>query len=113
MIRNGLYKTASKPFDGLEGGHTGLSALQDGKMSGGGSIYYHYGSYTCSNGEWKGELTVREYQPSQNTELFAGQIVTMGFSGTYTDDGAEITATALAGKRSVGLKVMFERLEQD
>jgi hypothetical protein len=52
-------------------------------------------------------------QPSQNTELFAGQIVTMGFSGTYTDDGAEITATALAGKRSVGLKVMFERLKQD
>jgi hypothetical protein len=34
----------------------------------------------------------------------------MGFSGSYTDDAAEFDATALAGKRSVQLKVIFRLL---
>jgi hypothetical protein len=31
----------------------------------------------------------------------AGHIATMGFAGTYTDEGAEFEATALVGKRSL------------
>jgi hypothetical protein len=81
--------------------------------AGGGSIYYHVGSYTCSGGKWKGELTTREHEPGLITTLFARKVVTMGFTGTYTDDGAEFEATALVGKRSVRLKVIFRLLIAD
>ena len=89
------------------------SVVQDGIMRGGGSIYYHVGSYTCSNGKWKGEMTVREHEPALVTELFARKIVTMGFMGTYNDDGAEFEATALVGKRSARLKMVLRLLIPD
>jgi len=110
MIRNGLYAVTSKLLDGLEGGATGVSVLQDGTMRGGGSIYYHTGRYSCSDGKWKGELTTREHEPELITKLFARKVVTMGFSGTYTADGAEFEATALVGKRSARLHVTFRLL---
>ena len=113
MIRNGLYSVISKVWDGIEGNSVGVSVVQDGTMRGGGSIYYHVGSYTCSNGKWKGELTTREHEPGLITTLFARKVVTMGFTGTYTDDGAEFEATALVGKRSVRLKVIFRLLIAD
>jgi hypothetical protein len=41
----------------------------------------------------------------------AGRIVTAGFAGTYTDEGAEFEATALVGKRSLryhaGLRLLL------
>jgi hypothetical protein len=98
MIRNGLYLVISKLLDDAEGGATGVSVLRDGTMRGGGPIYYHVGSYVCSGGKWKGELTVREHTPAEITRVFARQVVSMGFSGTYTDDDAEFDATALVGK---------------
>jgi len=113
MIRNGLYSVTSKVLDGVEGNSIGVSVVQDGTMRGGGSIYYHVGSYTCSNGKWKGELTVREHEPALATELFARRVVTMGFTGTYTDDGAEFEATALVGKRSARLKMILRLLIPD
>ncbi len=51
MIRNGLYSVISKVLDGIEGNSVGVSVVQDGIMRGGGSIYYHVRSYTCSNGK--------------------------------------------------------------
>jgi hypothetical protein len=113
MIRNGLYSVISKVLDGIEGNSVGVSVVQDGTMRGGGSIYYHVGSYTCSNGKWKGELTVREHEPALVTELFARKVVTMGFTGTYNDDGAEFEATALVGKRSARLKMILRLLIPD
>jgi hypothetical protein len=113
MIRNGLYAVTSKLLDGVEGGATGVSVLQDGTMRGGGSIYYHTGRYSCSGGKWKGQLTTREHELGLITTLFARKVVTMGFSGTYTDEGAEFEATALVGKRSVRLKVIFRLLIAD
>ena len=113
MIRNGLYLVISKLLDGVEGGATGVSVLRDGTMRGGGAIYYHVGSYVCSGGKWKGELTVREHTPAEITRVFARQVVSMGFNGTYADDDAEFDATALVGKRSVQLKVMFRLLTPD
>jgi hypothetical protein len=112
MIRNGLYSVVSKVLDGVEGNSIGVSVVQDGTMRGG-SIYYHVGSYTCSNGKWKGELTVREHEPAQVTELFARKVVTMGFMGTYNNDGAEFEATALVGKRSARLKMVLRLLIPD
>jgi len=113
MIRNGLYAVTSKLLDGQEGGASGVSVLQDGTMRGGGSIYYHTGKYTCAAGRWKGQVTTREHVPELITELFARKIVTMGFTGTYSDEGAEFEATALVGKRSVRLHVTFRLLIAD
>jgi len=113
MIRNGLYSVNSSLLDGLEGTSSGVTVLQDGTMRGGGSIYYHTGKYTCSGGKWKGQVTTREHEPDMITRLFARKVVTMGFAGTYTNDGAEFEATALAGKRSVRLKVISRLLVAD
>jgi hypothetical protein len=113
MIRNGLYAVVSKLLDGVEGGATGVSVLRDGTMRGGGSIYYHVGSYACSGGKWKGELTIREHQPAEIPRAFSGHVVSMGFNGTYTDEKAEFDATALVGKRSIQLKVMLRLLTPD
>ena len=113
MIRNGLYSVISRLLDGVEGGATGVSVLRDGTMRGGGPIFYHVGSYVCSGGKWKGELTIREHTPAEITRAFARRVVNMGFSGTYTDDDAEFDATALVGKRSIQLKVIFRLLTPD
>jgi hypothetical protein len=113
MIRNGLYAVTSKLLDGEVGGASGVSVLQDGTMRGGGSIYYHTGNYTCIGGKWKGQVTTREHVPQQITNLFARKVVPMGFTGTYTDEGAEFEATALVGKRSARLHVIFHLLVAD
>jgi hypothetical protein len=113
MIRNGLYLVVSKFWDGVKGGATGVSVLRDGTMRGGGPNYYHVGSYVCAGGKWKGELTIREHKPAEIAEAFTGRVVSMGFNGTYTDDDAEFDATALAGERSLQLKVIFRLLTPD
>jgi hypothetical protein len=112
-IRNGLYSISTKLIDGAQGGQTGVSLLRDGKMLGGGSILYHFGSYQCSEGKWKGEVTSREHTPTISVRPFAGHVATMGFSGTYTDEGAEFEATALVGKRSIRLKTVLRLLIAD
>jgi hypothetical protein len=72
MIRNGLYSIDTKLLDGLHGGATGISVLRDGKMLGGGSVLYHVGSYHCSDGKWKGEVTSQEHTPTFDVRPFAG-----------------------------------------
>jgi hypothetical protein len=54
---------------------------------------------------------VREHTPPDISKAwFTRQAVSMGFSGTYTDDDAEFDATALVGKMSVQMKVIFRLL---
>ena len=113
LITNGLYSISTELLDGVEGGQTGISLLRDGKMIGGGSVLYHVGSYQCSDGKWKGEVTSQEHSPTIDVRPFAGYIASMGFAGTYTDDGAEFEATALVGKRSIRLKTVFRLLIAD
>jgi len=113
VIRNGLYSITTNLLDGVEGGATGISVLRDGKMLGGGSVLYHVGSYHCSDGKWKGEVTSQEHTPTVEVRPFAGHIASMGFAGTYTDEGAEFEATALVGKRSLRLKTVFRLLIAD
>jgi hypothetical protein len=52
-IKNGLYSINTKLLDGVDGGATGISVLRNGKILGGGSLLYHFGSYDCSDGKWK------------------------------------------------------------
>ena len=101
MIRNGLYLYESKALDGLEGGYRGVVVLRDGRFLGGNSFFYLVGSYSCSGGRWKGELTQEAHTSAPLTFATARLVVPAGFTGTYTDEGAEFEATALVGKRSL------------
>jgi hypothetical protein len=112
-IRNGLYSITTTLLDGMHGGQTGVSVLRNGTMLGGGSVLYHFARYHCSGGKWKGEVTSQEHSPTIDVRPFAGYIASMGFAGTYTDDGAEFEATALVGKRSIRLKTVFRLLIAD
>ena len=102
MIRNALYLLSSQALDGVEGGGNGVLVLRDGTVRGGNSFFYYVGSYSCfAEGRWKGEATVQEHSPAPATMPMAGKVNHIGFAGTYTDEGAEIEATALVGKRSL------------
>jgi hypothetical protein len=50
-------------LDDVDGGGTGVVGLRDGTLRGGNSFYYFIGSYGCSSGKWKGELTTQEHTP--------------------------------------------------
>jgi hypothetical protein len=90
MVRNGLYSINTKLLDGVAGGAGGISVLRNGIMLGSGPVLYHVGSYQCASGKWKGEVTSREHSPTVDIRPFAGHIATMGFAGTYTDEGRRI-----------------------
>jgi T3SS negative regulator,GrlR len=101
MIRDGLYSIEGKALDGVEGGDSGVLVLRDGTIRGGTSFFYFIGTYSCSDGRWKGEMTIEEHTRAPASRPMARRIVSIGFSGTYTDTGAQISCTALIGKRSV------------
>ena len=101
MITNGLYVYESEALDQGDGGYGGVVVLRDGSILGGSSFFYFVGTYSCSGGKWKGELTQREHTPAPLSFATAGKNVTAGFTGTYTDEVAEFEATALVGKRSL------------
>jgi len=113
MIRNGLYSIEAKALDGVEGGDTGVMVLRDGTIRGGTSFFYFVGTYSCSDGRWKGEMTVAEHTLAPLTRPMARRIVSIGFGGTYTDLGAEASGTALIGKRSVRYETIFRLLVAD
>jgi hypothetical protein len=113
-IRNGLYHITVEMLDGVEGGNQGVMVVRDGTLRGGDSFFYAYGTYTCANGKWKGEVT----QPGARAAFGARpvwerKIVTIGFTGTYTDDGAESDGIALAGKQSIRFKSKLRLLVPD
>ena len=64
MITNGLYVYESEALDHGDGGYRGVVVLRDGTVLGGSSFFYFVGTYSCSGGKWKGELTQREHTPA-------------------------------------------------
>ena len=113
MIRNGLYLITTKMLDSADVTNNHVMVLRDGTMRGGGAFFYVVGSYTGSGGKWKGEAITQEHTPTFATRPWAGKIVTIGFTGTYTDEGAELDAAALVGKRSVRIKSVLRLLMAD
>jgi hypothetical protein len=110
-IRNGLYSIHIRMLDGVDGGNTGVMVLHDGKIRGGDAFFDYVGAYTSANGRWKGEIINHEHTPSQGERsVFGGYEVGIGFSGTYSEDGAVGEATALAGKRSIRFAAVLKRL---
>ena len=101
MITNGLYLFNSKALDGFHGGAVGVLMLHDGKLHGGDSFFYFTGTYNCSDGTLKGEMTHQEHTKAPIWRPMAGRVVSVGFSGTYTDKSVEVGFTALVGKRSI------------
>lgn len=111
MIRNGLYVYSSKARDGVDGGADGVMILRDGTMLGGTEYFYFVGTYTSSNGKWKGEFTNEEHTPAPIMRPMARKgSVSIGFSGTYCDNDAQIDLTALVGKRSLQYSATFRLL---
>jgi hypothetical protein len=113
MIRNGLYLAETTFLDGVHAYNRHVMVLRDGTMRGGGGFYYTVGSYTCCDGKWKGEMSSREHSPISITYPWARKDLSIGFTGTYSDDGAEFEATALAGKRSYRFKSVYRLLSAD
>ena len=101
-VRNGLYTVQTEMTDGGRGHATGVIVLLDGKIAGGDAHFYYIGSYAAADGRWRGELTTFQHaKPVGVLPLFGGREVTCGFSGTYSDDDAAVSGTALVGKTSV------------
>jgi hypothetical protein len=113
MIKNGLYKISTEFLDGADISNVHVLILRDGELHGGGPYFYTVGSYTCSDGKWKGEATTQEHTPFHGKHPWVRKVVTMGFMGTYDNAGAEIHAVALVGKQSVRFKSILQLLVAD
>ena len=113
MITNGLYLVETVMLDGVNSERRGVMVFRDGSMLGGGPNFYTVGSYTCSGGKWKGDITVQEHTPIIGTDPWARRVFTIGFSGTYTKDTAQHHGVALLGKQFTRLEVQFRLLKAD
>jgi hypothetical protein len=101
-IVSGLYSINIRMLDGIAGGQTGVMLLRDGRILGGDAFFYYLGAYSSANGRWKGEFVNQEHTPAKSEHpLFGGYEVGIGFSGRCDPSGAEMEATALAGKLSI------------
>ena len=70
-----------------------------GQISGGDSFVFYTGTYECSDGKWRGELTSREHTPT--TRPMAERVQHIKFSGTYNDAEAEADATVVVDKQRI------------
>jgi hypothetical protein len=112
-IKNGLYSIHIRMLDGIDAGNTGVMLLRDGLIRGGDGFFGYLGAYSSAGGRWKGEIVNQEHTPSQGERpVFGGYEVGIGFSGTYTDEGAVGEATALAGKRSIRFSAVLKKLAE-
>ena len=101
-VTNGLYTIVVEMKEGKRGHATGVVVLCNGRIMGGDSHFYYTGSYTCKNGRWRGETINHQHAEAPGINLaFGGRDVPCGFTGIYSEDEAEIDATALVGKTSV------------
>ena len=112
-IVNGLYSIHIRTLDGIEGGLSGVMLLIDGRILGGDAFFYYLGSYTSADGRWKGEIVNQEHTPAKGENpVFGGHEVGIGFSGTCSEQGAELEAIALAGKRSLRLTADLKLMQR-
>jgi hypothetical protein len=70
-------------LDGIQGGNQGVMGLRDGTLRGGDSFFWER------------------------------KVVTIGFTGTYTDESAEGDGMALAGKQAIRFKSKLRLLIPD
>ena len=99
MIKNGIYSFTALATDGAGVDAGGVLILHDGKIYGGDSFVFYLGAYKCSGGKWDGEMLSKEHTPTNRPIVERVQQIV--FTGSYTDTGAEVEATAVVGKQSV------------
>jgi hypothetical protein len=113
-MKNGLYSIHIHMLDGVRGRDSGVLILRDGVLLGGGPYFWSRGTYMVGNGTWKGELATNQHSPFADAfvrPLFGGQEVTSGFSGTFSDDEAEVFGIVLVGgNRSLSFRATLKRL---
>jgi T3SS negative regulator,GrlR len=112
-MKNGLYSVHIHMLDGVEGRDRGVLILRDGVIRGGGPYFWSTGFYSVGDGTWKGELVTNQHTPFRDRfvrPLFGGQEVTSGFSGTFSDDQAEVFGTTLVGIRSMSFRATLQKL---
>lgn len=111
-IVSGLYSIDIRMLDGIAGGQTGVMLLRDGRILGGDAFFYYLGAYSSASGRWKGEFVNQEHTPAKSEHpLFGGYEVGIGFSGSCDEAGAEMEATALAGKLSIRFAATLKLIE--
>jgi T3SS negative regulator,GrlR len=112
-IGDGLYSIHLRMLDGVDGGLTGVMLLNQGRILGGDASFYYLGSYTATNGRWKGQILNQEHTPAMGENpIFGGHEVGIGFSGTCDEEGALLDATALAGKRSLRMTAVLKLMHR-
>lgn len=110
-MKDGLYSISITGFDGVDWPPGGVVILLDGAILGGGTYTYYTGSYSSKDGIFKGELVINQHRPPPSNHLFFNaKDVGMGVTGTYEGDQAELTGTALVGKRCVTVHLILRKL---
>jgi hypothetical protein len=110
-MKDGLYSITTKGFDGVEWPPGGVFFLRNGVLLGGSSFMYYIGSYSAENGMFRGECVLNPHTPPPPSYLYANaENIGAGFTGTYKDDQAELTATVLVGTTSLTLQMTLRKL---
>jgi hypothetical protein len=110
-MKNGLYSISAKGFDGVDWPPGGVCILQNGVLLGGGSFTYIVGSYTCTEGIFKGECVINPHTPPPVGHIYYNaKDIGAGFVGTYEGDRAELTGTVFSNGRSLTLEVTLRKL---
>ena len=79
-VVDGLYSVHIRLLDGVPGGLTGVMLLNNGRILGGDAFFYYIGTYTSSNGRWKGQIVNQEHTPAKGENpIFGGYEVGIGF----------------------------------
>jgi len=92
---NGLYFLRVEPASGGRAENGGVVILRNGRILGGDAFFYYVGSYSGSGTSLNGEFAIKQHTRSNlAAPVFGGADVTVSFSGTCTDTGAEVQATS-------------------
>jgi T3SS negative regulator,GrlR len=110
-MNDGLYSVNVKGGDVAEWPPGGVAILLNGVILGGGPYTYFKGSYSAKDGVFKGELIINQHTPPPPGHVFFNaKDIGMGVSGTYEGDEAELTCTALVGRRSLTARLTLRKL---
>jgi len=75
---------------------TGRKLLNNGRILGGDAFFYYIGTYTSSNGRWKGQIVNQEHTPAKAKIRFSAGMRSYRIFRHLQRAGAELEATALA-----------------
>jgi hypothetical protein len=113
-MKNGLYSIHVSLQDGRSGKGSGVVVFRDGIILGGDAYLFYTGTYTAKGDNFKGEVLIQRHTSSPDASpLFGGPSpVGVGVSGTFTDNEAVMTGTALVGKASQIFKATLRKLAE-